>query len=84
MFKPTYKYVEGKDEYTPAKAKGARTPAWCDRILYRQKEEVYQKLDLIEYNTSNDIKISDHRPVYGLFVAQIVKVSEEKQEEVKQ
>ena len=34
-------------------------------------------------NSTDEIKISDHRPVYGLFVAQIVKVSEQKQEEAK-
>jgi hypothetical protein len=55
---PTYKYIKGYNYYDLTK----RIPAWTDRILYKKSENI----KCIKYDKIN-IKISDHRPVYGLF-----------------
>ena len=57
-FLPTYKYGKGAKYYDINK----RVPAWTDRILYKKSENI----KCIKYNRIN-IKISDHRPVFGLF-----------------
>ena len=57
-FLPTYKYIKGYNYYDLTK----RMPAWTDRILYKKTENI----NCVKYDKIN-IKISDHRPVYGLF-----------------
>ena len=57
-FLPTYKYMKGNNYYDLDK----RLPGWTDRILYKNNESV----KCIKYDKIN-IKISDHRPVFGLF-----------------
>ena len=57
-FLPTYKYIKGENNYDL----GKRIPGWTDRILYKQSENV----KCIKYDRIN-IKISDHKPVFGLF-----------------
>ena len=57
-FLPTYKYGKGAKYYDISK----RVPAWTDRILYKKSENI----KCIKYSRIN-IKISDHRPVFGLF-----------------
>lgn len=58
IFLPTYKYIKGYNYYDLTK----RIPAWTDRILYKKSENI----KCIKYDKIN-IKISDHRPVFGLF-----------------
>ena len=53
-FKTTYKDVKNSDEYD-----WKRTPAWCDRILFRVCQMYH--LSILKYNTI-DIKCSDHLP----------------------
>lgn len=57
-FAPTYKYNVRTDEYDTSEKR--RSPAWCDRILYRGagsvKMEQYQRWE---------VRVSDHRPVSG-------------------
>ena len=57
-FLPTYKYIKGYNYYDLVK----RVPAWTDRILYKNSDNV----KCLKYNSIN-IKISDHKPVFGLF-----------------
>ena len=57
-FLPTYKYIQGHNYYDVSK----RNPAWTDRILFKKSENI----KCIRYDKIN-IKISDHRPVFGLF-----------------
>ncbi|KAE8651016.1 type I inositol polyphosphate 5-phosphatase 8 [Cucumis sativus] len=70
-FAPTYKYITNSDHYValtsnlkPSKEK-RRTPAWCDRILWRgvgMKQMWYVR---------GECRFSDHRPVYSLFSVQV-------------
>ncbi|KAL2992329.1 hypothetical protein AAZX31_10G042800 [Glycine max] len=63
-FAPTYKYLFGSDQYVAQTNKSKekrRTPAWCDRILW--KGEGVEQL----WYVRGESKFSDHRPVYSLF-----------------
>ena len=44
-----------------------RVPAWTDRILYKSAS----RLELLSYFCNQDIRASDHRPVYASFKCQI-------------
>jgi hypothetical protein len=70
IFDPTYKYNFNSKEYDTS-SKG-RIPAWCDRVLFEENANLTQ----IYYGRA-EIKLSDHRPVYGLFEARIGKINEE-------
>ena len=59
-FMPTYKYKENKDEFDYE-----RIPGWTDRILYKSKK-LYDIM-LCEYNSIQNIFLSDHKPVYAVF-----------------
>lgn len=63
-FAPTYKYRFNSDHYvvqTSNSKEKRRTPAWCDRILW--KGEGMKQL----FYTRGESRFSDHRPVYSLF-----------------
>ncbi|XP_039117333.1 type IV inositol polyphosphate 5-phosphatase 3-like isoform X2 [Dioscorea cayenensis subsp. rotundata] len=65
-FPPTYKYEVNSEKYIRDDLKGARrTPAWCDRILSYGKG-----LRLLSYRTSK-LKLSDHRPVTAIYMAEV-------------
>lgn len=55
-FKPTYKYYLGVNEYNEK-----RTPSWCDRIIYQKYQD---PVDIEAYDALDQIKVSDHKPVY--------------------
>ncbi|KAL1974917.1 hypothetical protein VTN31DRAFT_5121 [Thermomyces dupontii] len=63
-FAPTYKYDVGSDEYDSSEKK--RSPAWCDRVLYRGVGRIKQ----LEYRR-HEVRASDHRPVSASFVMRI-------------
>ena len=58
-FAPTYKIKNNSDEYSTK-----RIPGWCDRILYKSKNNV---LTQHSYDSVNTIKTSDHRAVFSQF-----------------
>ena len=58
-FLPTYKYIIGYNSYNVSK----KIPSWCDRILFKKNTNI----KCLYYDTIDDIKYSDHRPVYALF-----------------
>lgn len=63
-FAPTYKYDVGTDEYDSSEKK--RSPAWCDRVLYRGLGKIKQT----EYRRL-EVRASDHRPVCASFKLRI-------------
>lgn len=71
-FPPTYKYSNNSDRYAgddkhPKEKR--RTPAWCDRILWYGRG-----LHQISY-VRGESKFSDHRPVYGIFLAEVESIN---------
>ncbi|KAG0646608.1 putative inositol polyphosphate 5-phosphatase [Hyphodiscus hymeniophilus] len=70
-FAPTYKYDVGTDNYDTSEKK--RAPAWCDRLLYRGRDRVKQ----LNYQR-HEVRVSDHRPVTGLFEMIIKTISPQK------
>lgn len=74
LFAPTYKYDIGTDHYDTSEKH--RTPAWCDRILYRGSGKVEQ----LEYQR-HELQISDHRPVSGIFAVTIKRIIPSKRTE---
>ena len=86
-FMPTYKFDLGKDEYDSSEK--ARIPAWTDRILYKtnhttysQGEDLGTKLKQLEYDSVQNMRFSDHRPVYSTFELGVRVVDEARKEEL--
>ncbi|XP_059646996.1 type I inositol polyphosphate 5-phosphatase 8-like [Cornus florida] len=74
-FAPTYKYLANSDHYvaqTSTSKEKRRTPAWCDRILW--KGEGLKQM----WYVRGESKFSDHRPVYSLFSVQVNVASNKK------
>ncbi|GAB7342794.1 hypothetical protein MBLNU457_g0929t2 [Dothideomycetes sp. NU457] len=74
-FAPTYKYNVGTDDYDTSEKK--RSPAWCDRILYRG----IGRVKCADYRRW-ELRLSDHRPVSGQFKIRIKRVDPTKRETV--
>ncbi|XP_064985618.1 type I inositol polyphosphate 5-phosphatase 1-like isoform X2 [Musa acuminata AAA Group] len=65
-FPPTYKYAFNSTNYVGDDQKGGRrNPAWCDRILSFGKG-----VRLLDYKRA-ELKLSDHRPVTAVFMAEV-------------
>jgi hypothetical protein len=60
-FNPTYKYEHDNS------LSDRRTPSWCDRIFYRSNLNEKIELDAMHYNSIETSRLSDHKPVVGLF-----------------
>ncbi|KAJ8466742.1 hypothetical protein OPV22_029294 [Ensete ventricosum] len=67
-FPPTYKYISNSDIYDMNSAISRdkrRTPAWCDRILWRGKGMKQM------WYLRGESRFSDHRPVCSLFAVRL-------------
>lgn len=56
-FQPTFKYQVGTDEFNEL-----RTPAWCDRVLWKG-----ENVEQLHYHSHPSLLTSDHKPVSALF-----------------
>lgn len=72
-FAPTYKYDVGTDNYDSSEKK--RSPAWCDRLLYRGRDK--DRVKQLDYRR-HEVRVSDHRPVTGSFEMIIKSISPKK------
>ena len=70
-FAPTYKYDVGTDQYDTSEKK--RSPAWCDRVLYRG----LGRIKAIDYRR-HELRVSDHRPVTAAFKMRVKTISPKK------
>eukprot|EP00826_Nyctotherus_ovalis_P035986 TRINITY_DN3144_c0_g4_i1.p2 TRINITY_DN3144_c0_g4~~TRINITY_DN3144_c0_g4_i1.p2 ORF type:complete len:261 (+),score=86.73 TRINITY_DN3144_c0_g4_i1:1169-1951(+) len=77
-FMPTYKYNEGTSDYDTSEKN--RAPAWCDRILWKQSEEITCRA----YSSCMQISSSDHKPLYGIYGVKITQLNNEAKEKVKE
>ena len=57
-FKPTYKYDPGTNNFDSSDK--ARTPSWCDRILWKASAGV---VNVTDYRSHPEMNMSDHKPV---------------------
>jgi inositol-1,4,5-trisphosphate 5-phosphatase len=66
-FLPTFKYKNNTDNFDADNIN--KLPAWTDRILFTKRTTNFSVLDvqLIEYNSMQNIIMSDHKPVYSYF-----------------
>lgn len=71
-FHPTYKYNLNSDDWDMG-----RTPAWCDRILWKGSN-----IRQIVYRSHSSLKISDHKPVSAIFESGVMVVNQSKQRQV--
>ncbi|EJU05958.1 DNase I-like protein [Dacryopinax primogenitus] len=78
-FKPTYKYDRRSDDYDSSGKQ--RTPAWCDRILFRCRDP--KRIEPLAYKRLEP-NISDHRPVVGVFRVTVKSLTHELRQKVKQ
>ncbi|CAF2991298.1 unnamed protein product [Rotaria sp. Silwood2] len=61
-YPPTYKYIPNSDEYQTEKDREVRRPSYTDRILI---STLSNNLEILQYSTMSDIRLSDHRPVFA-------------------
>ncbi|XP_038994860.1 type I inositol polyphosphate 5-phosphatase 5-like [Hibiscus syriacus] len=69
LFAPTYKYSYNSDSYAGENGKSKkkrRTPAWCDRILWRGSG-----IEQLSY-FRGESRFSDHRPVSAVFSVEVI------------
>ena len=74
-FKPSYKFTPNASTYSAQELNPSknRSPAWCDRILYKEptntniNTSVTHSIEVLYYKCIHGIFYSDHRPVVGLY-----------------
>ncbi|KAH0839417.1 Endonuclease/exonuclease/phosphatase [Lanmaoa asiatica] len=74
-FAPTYKYDRNSNAFDTSEKR--RVPAWCDRVLWRSRDE--GRVALMEYRRW-EVNVSDHRPVSAAFRVTVKRVVGEARE----
>lgn len=77
-FAPTYKYDRRSNEYDSSEKR--RSPAWCDRILWRSR--VAPRVQQLHYKRY-EANVSDHRPISAAFKITVKSVKHDVQQRVK-
>ena len=77
-FAPTYKYDRRSDEFDSSEK--ARTPAWCDRVLWRS--QIPGRVEQVHYRRW-EANVSDHRPISAGFRMSVKSVKKDARERVK-
>ena len=77
-FAPTYKYDRRSDEFDSSEK--ARTPAWCDRVLWRS--QIPGRVEQVHYRRW-EANVSDHRPISAGFKMSVKSVKKDARERVK-
>ena len=77
-FAPTYKYDRRSDEFDSSEK--ARTPAWCDRVLWRS--QMPERVEQLFYRRW-EANVSDHRPISSGFRMAVKSVKKDARERVK-
>lgn len=75
-FLPTYKFDRGTCNYDTSEKQ--RTPSWTDRILFHCRGK--EKLTPLNYGSVMDILLSDHKPVYATYRANVKFVDKQKKQ----
>ncbi len=73
-FAPTYKYDVGTDNYDTSEKR--RSPAWCDRLLFRCGGG-RGRIEQLDYRR-HEVRVSDHRPVSGRFLFEVKRISQKR------
>ncbi|XP_037032683.1 inositol polyphosphate 5-phosphatase K isoform X2 [Bradysia coprophila] len=76
-FPPTFKFERGTSEYDMK-----RRPAWTDRVLYKEPQNIYKNAELsaeqTSYRSHPGYNISDHKPVTSEFTIKVFEDPTEK------
>jgi hypothetical protein len=78
LFAPTYKYDPRSNEYDTSEKR--RSPAWCDRILFRS--HVASRIRQLHYRRY-EANVSDHRPISAAFALTVKSLQPESREKQK-
>lgn len=62
-FLPSYKHDIQSDNYDSSSKN--RVPSWTDRVLYRSADP--SSIEPVTYSSCVSVKVSDHRPVFGIY-----------------
>ncbi|KAK6106099.1 Endonuclease/Exonuclease/phosphatase family protein [Brugia pahangi] len=73
-FRPTYKYDPGTTRWDTSDK--CRCPAWCDRILWWNRDGVNVRQKV--YESVESVVFSDHKPVRSVFYVEVRHVDEAK------
>jgi phosphatidylinositol-bisphosphatase len=83
-FFPTYKYQAGTHSYDRRPEKKVRSPAWCDRVLWRTSGNSDAKHIKLEHYGRSELSASDHKPVQAVFTLQVKKTIQAKKKAIYQ